>query len=229
VTNLAIATRLLPTFDDRLEPVSRLGAGGSAIPAGYGTKDNVTGQQAALPLRNSRNRIIECRQDPSALTHTCTEHWQRIGLVSGRLPHQRSYAAGAGTRFPAIADCKHVSDRPWRGLLRVAPDAAAAGYGTNSQGDCSKGFPEADSWLNWWGYFPASSGSSDGMQLVKYDPHPVTVDFAPFASVSGSDGNADQYAYANTGTGHYWVRPGHHWSSFFSGTIYDNDNYFTCP
>lgn len=62
---------LLPAFDDRLPPVFRTAAGGSALPDVHQSKGVVDGQQSALPLTKSRNRIIESRQDPTSYGEVC--------------------------------------------------------------------------------------------------------------------------------------------------------------
>lgn len=38
--------------------------------------------QSALPPTKRRNRIIERRQDPTWLTHVCTQFWQHCGLAA---------------------------------------------------------------------------------------------------------------------------------------------------
>jgi len=62
------ASRVLPTFDDRSPLVLCVGMGGSAAPGARRRKVVADGQQCALPLRKSRIRIIECRQDPHHTT-----------------------------------------------------------------------------------------------------------------------------------------------------------------
>ncbi len=64
------AVRVLPTFDDRLPPVSRNGVGRSALPAARRRKAVGDDQQCVLPLRKCRIQISEYRQDPRYPTHT---------------------------------------------------------------------------------------------------------------------------------------------------------------
>lgn len=108
-----------------------------------------------------------------------------------------------------------------------APSAAAAGYSIRSQGDCAAGYPRGDSWLNWWGYFFASWGETDGT-LNMYDVFGnVSTTAFGHSGDSGVDGHAvvrnsspwQPATYRETGA---------HWSSFFGGTQYSYGNFFTC-
>jgi len=59
----------LPTFDDRFPRVLCLGAGGLAAPDTRLPTNIVNRQQDALPLRKSRIRISEWRQDGIITMH----------------------------------------------------------------------------------------------------------------------------------------------------------------
>lgn len=79
---------------------------------------------AGTPAHRAAGRGGACGLAPPNLaiappTHACTQQWQRIGVVSGWMPHQYHESAVTAACFPAIRDCKHVSERPWRGLWHL--------------------------------------------------------------------------------------------------------------
>ncbi len=112
--------------------------------------------------------------------------------------------------------------------LHHAPAAAAAGFNTNTQGDCASGYPRGSSWLNWSGYFIASWGDTTYMNLTFYSSSgPVVVSAPPGATDQGVNGNALQDTSAGYQAGLWGARGGYHYASFYNGN-WDPDFNFWC-
>lgn len=111
---------------------------------------------------------------------------------------------------------------------KSTPTASAASYYTQSQGDCSPGYPRGASWLNWNGYFTLSWGATDAnMYYVYFDGTKSASQAFGHVSQNGSSNNAQVDLSVSYQAGH-WEQDGNHTSSFFSGTINSYGNVFAC-